>query len=414
MRRIKQSPSIQVAILFAVSVFCATADANIKPLDSAFNALVDNGDIPGAVILVQHQGDLIHEGVYGLQDVEFSKPMQKDTIFRIASQTKAVVSVAVMMLQEDGQLLIDEPVGNYIPEYLQTVVSVDPASNDGVATIAANRPITIRDLLTHTAGIDYGGTFRTRDGLDPWGEAGIQGWYFAHRTEPILETIKKIGGLPHAAQPGEQFVYGYNTDILGALVEVVSGESLESFLENRIFAPLNMSDTHFYLPKNKRHRLATVYGLKDGKLSRAPNESTMTGQGGYIDGPRTSFSGGAGLLSTASDYLKFLTMMHDEGTVNGQKILSRKTIELMTVDHLGDIPFSPGSGFGLGFRILKDIGRAGVPGSVGAYSWGGAYHTTYWVDPTEQLIVTYMTQVIPAGGLRDHAMLNTLVYQHLK
>ena len=138
MRRIKQSPSIQVAILFAVSVFCATADANIKPLDSAFNALVDNGDIPGAVILVQHQGDLIHEGVYGLQDVESSKPMQKDTIFRIASQTKAVVSVAVMMLQEDGQLLIDEPVGNYIPEYLQTVVSVDPASNDGVATIAAN------------------------------------------------------------------------------------------------------------------------------------------------------------------------------------------------------------------------------------------------------------------------------------
>lgn len=410
----QKTPIQQIIFLITISVLCGFAEANITRLDNAFETFVQNGQLPGAVLLVQHKGDLIHEGIYGMQDIESSKPMQKNTIFRIASQTKAIVSVAVMMLQEEGKLLIDEPVGNYIPEYLETTVSVDPASNHEADTVSANRAITIRDLLTHTAGIDYGGSFGNRNGLDPWASAGIQGWYFAHRTEPILDTVKKMAGLPHAAQPGERFVYGYNTDILGALVEVVSGQSLEKFLETRLFTPLSMSDTHFYLPKNKRQRLATVYGLKDGKLSRAPDESTMTGQGGYVDGPRISFSGGAGLLSTAADYLKFLTMMSNGGTVKGQKILSRKTVELMTIDHLGEIPLSPGSGFGLGFRVLKDLGRAGVPGSIGAYSWGGAYHTTYWVDPSEQLVVTYMTQVIPAPGLQDHAKLSTLVYQHLE
>ncbi len=336
--------------------------------------------------------------------------MPRNAIFRIASQTKALVSVGVMLLQEEGRLLISDPIGKYLPAFQKTTVAVSN-EDSGYDVVPAKRPITIRDLLTHTAGIGYGGGLAR----DRWKEAGIQGWYFAHRDEPIAATVSRMAALPFDAQPGERFVYGYNTDILGALIESLSGEALDEFLKARILKPLGMQDTHFYIPSAKKERLAVVYSdTGAGRLERAPNPGGMVGQGAYIEGPRTSFSGGAGLLSTATDYARFLLMMLNGGEFNGNRILSSKTVELMTMNHLGEVALPwDGVGFGLGFSVVMDPGARGLPGSVGEFGWGGAYHSTYWVDPAEQLVVVYFTQLIPANGLDDHGKLRALVYQAL-
>ena len=191
----------------------------------------------------------------------------------------------------------------------------------------------------------------------------------------------------------------------------MSGQPLDRFLQSRIFEPLGMEDTQFYLSPEKLNRLATVYSAAGGGLERAPDPGHMVGQGAYVNGPRTSFSGGAGLLSTATDYARFLQMMLNGGELEGTRLLSRKTVELMTTSHLTDQPFRAGQGFGLGFSVVEDVGARGLPGSLGEFGWGGAYHSTYWVDPVEELVVVYMTQVIPAGGLDDHGRLRALIYQ---
>ena len=218
------------------------------------------------------------------------------------------------------------------------------------------------------------------------------------------------------AEPGERFVYGYNTDILGAVIEQASGMNLDKFLKERVLDPIGMNDTHFYLPKNKVNRLSTSYMAYEGKpLERSPDPGLGMGQGHYVNGPRKSFSGGAGYLSTALDYAKFLQMMLNGGKFNGNQILSPKTVELMIADHVGvrDIPYGSrgGSGFGLGFSITKDVGERGEPGSVGTFEWGGAYGSTYWADPVEDLVVVYFKQLIPTNGVDDHAKLRNLVYQ---
>ena len=219
-----------------------------------------------------------------------------------------------------------------------------------------------------------------------------------------------MASLPHAAQPGTAWVYDYGTDILGALVEVASGQPLDAFLHDNIFEPLGMDDTYFYLPRAKASRLAVVYSHNDnGPITRTPDVSAMVGQGAYVEGPRTSFSGGAGLLSTANDYGRFLDALQGGGRLGRARILSSKTVELMTVDHLGDIEWQEGNGFGLGFLVTLDIGANGAPGSVGTYGWGGAYHTIYWIDPVEEITVTYMTQLLPSA-VDDHAKLRALVY----
>ena len=411
----------------AVLVFPACAEAgsdggaqelsHVVPSEAGFvpgrlehvGALLDDyaadGRLPGAVVAVLRDGAVVYEHAAGFADMEARTPLAADAIFRIASQTKAIVSVAVLMLQENGALLIGDPVGKYLPAFVETTVA-EALPDGGFEEVPAERPITIRDLLTHTAGIGYG----VGPGGERWAEADITGWYFAHREEPVRATVDRMGSLPFQAQPGAQFVYGYNTDILGALVEEVSGQSLDDFLRSRIFEPLRMRDTHFYLPPGKRDRLATVYNQETpGMLERAPDGPGMATQGQYVDGPRASFSGGAGLVSTARDYARFLQMMLDGGTLGDARILSPASVALMTTNHVGDL-FAPGMGFGLGFSVRLDLGEAGEPGSLGDFGWGGAYHSTYWVDPAEGLVVVYFTQVVPAAGLDDHQKLRALVY----
>ncbi len=380
----------------------------LNTFSNTFHQYVNQGQLPGTVTLIARKGQVVYHEAIGMQDIENEISMTTDAMFRIASQTKAIVSTAVMMLQERGQLLINDPISKYIPEFKNSTVAVKN-EDDSYDVVPANREITIRDLLTHTAGIGYGYGVAA----DKWEEADLQGWYFAHRDEAVLETVKRIALLPHDAQPGSQFVYGYNTDILGALVNVVSGQSLAEFLSEHILDPLGMNDTYFYLPKNKAKRLATVYNMVDQRLVRAPKEGTMQSQGHYVKGPRKNYSGGAGLVSTAMDYAKFLQMMLNGGTYNNHRILSRKSVELMTVDHLGGIEYSwqNGMGFGLGYSISKDLGLRGELGSVGEFGWGGAYHSSYWVDPKEELVVVYFTQVIPIQNVDDHQKLRALVYQ---
>ena len=380
----------------------------LERLDVAMQGYIDDERLSGAVVFVARKGQVVYHKAFGERDRESDSAMQNDSIFRIASQSKAVVSAGIMALQEQGKLLITDPLAKYFPEFTETSVAV---RNDegGYEVVPGRRPIVLRDLLTHTAGISYG----QGPAKDRWAEAGIQGWYFADRSEPVGDTVAKMGALPFDAQPGERWVYGYNTDILGAVAERVSGRPLDEFLRDTILDPLGMNDTHFYLPESKVDRLATVYSTSESGLERAPDPGHMVGQGQYVEGPRVSFSGGAGLVSTASDYARFLQMMLNGGTLNGRRILSRKTVELMTVDHLHGIEFRPGQGFGLGFYVIEEVGSRGVPGTAGEFGWGGAYHSTYWVDPAEELVVVYLTQLIPAGRIDDHSKLRTLVYQAL-
>ena len=378
----------------------------LQRLNTVLENYVENKQLPGAVVMISRKGKIAHTAAVGYRDYETKDPIRENTIFRIASQTKAIVSVGIIMLMEEGKLLLNEPVGNYIPEFNTTTVAVK--DGDSYKVVPANRKITIRDLLTHTAGIGYGWGLAH----DQWEKAGITGWYFAHRKAPILETVKAIARLPQEAQPGEKYVYGYNTDILGALIEVVAQQPLDVFLQQRVLDPLGMKDTYFYLPPKLTDRLATVYSPTENGLSAAPVGTGMQAQGEYVKGPRTSFSGGAGYLSTALDYSKFLQMMLNKGVYNGQRLLSRKSVELMLENHIGTkFPWGKGQGFGLGFSIHLAPGESGIMGSVGDFGWGGAYHSVYWADPTEELSVVYFTQLIPANDLDDHKKLRNLVYQ---
>jgi CubicO group peptidase (beta-lactamase class C family) len=382
----------------------------LERLNAAMRQAVEDGQTAGIVTLVARRGRIVQLAAFGKQDVEAGIPMSKDTIFRIASQSKAVTSVAVMMLMEEGRLLLSDPVSKFIPAFKKTTVRVPPpegAPKDSPGgTVPAKREITIRDLLTHTSGISYG-----------WGPmeaqykaANVLGWYFADKDEPVGAAIERLASLPFESQPGEKFVYGFSTDVLGYVVEKASRQSLDEFFRTRIFAPLKMNDTHFFLPKEKESRLAAVYGATDdGKIERAADPGT--GQGDYVNGPRRCFSGGAGLLSTATDYARFLEMLRGGGELEGVRVLSRKTVELMTSNHVGTLFDDGRFGFGLGFSITEHVGRSGQPGSVGEFGWGGAYHTDYWVDPAEGLVAVFMTQLLPAKGSDLHGRFRSLIYQ---
>ncbi|MCP5146197.1 MAG: beta-lactamase family protein [Gammaproteobacteria bacterium] len=381
--------------------------ARLQALQARLEQYARDGKISGGVVMIARHGKVVMHHAFGERDREAHSQMTTDSVFRIASQTKAIISTGIMMLQEQGKLVIGDPVANYLPEFAQTTVAVkrDDGSYD---VVKANRQITVHDLLTHSSGISYGSGIAA----DRWEAAGIQGWYFADRNEPIRETVRKMAALPFDAQPGEKWIYGYNIDILGAIIEVASGQPLDRFLRENILDPLGMNSTQFYLPREQRDRLAVVYSARDGKLERTADKGGMVSQGSYVDGPRKSFSGGAGLLSTAGDYARFLQMMLNGGELDGKRLLSANSVHLMTVDHMkGEATFiQPGVGFGLGFSVVTDLGARGIPGSLGEFAWGGAYHSTYWVDPVEDMLVVYLTQTLPAGDVDDFARLRAMLY----
>ena len=423
--------SARVPLLFAASLLLCLPPAEAQPrattattpaaigvsperlnrLSSTLQQYVDQQRVAGMVTIVVRNGRTVHLEAFGKRDVESGAPMQTDTIFRIASMSKAITSVATMMLIEEGKLLLSDPVSKFIPSFAKTTVIVPPppgaVPGTPVSVVPAKRQITIRDLLTHTAGIGYGAG--PAEAL--YKAAGVHMWYFADKAEPIATTIDRLAALPFDAQPGEKYVYGFNTDILGVVVEKASGMSLDEFFKTRIFQPLKMVDTHFFLPLEKRDRLATVYSLRDGKLVRAPQEGM--GQGAYADGPRQSFSGGAGLLSTASDYARFLQMIVGGGELEGVRLLGPKTVELMSSSHTAGLYNEGRTGFGLGFEVVEHVGRSGEHGSVGLLSWGGAYHTDFWADPQEKLVAVLMTQLLPAAGSDLHGKFRALVYQSI-
>ncbi|MGE5360492.1 MAG: serine hydrolase domain-containing protein [Bacteroidales bacterium] len=381
----------------------------LERLKSVMQEYADQGRLAGTITVVMRGGRVAALNAVGKQDVERNIPMRPDTIFRMASMSKAVTSVAAVMLMEEGKLRLADRVGTFLPAFKQTSVALPPSSPGGrFGVVAAKREITIRDLLTHTAGISYGGG----PAAEQFKAAGLQTWYLADKSEPIGTLMERLAGMPFEAQPGEAFVYGYNTDILGAVIEKVSGMPLDQFFRTRIFEPLKMTDTCFYLPPEKRSRLATVYSATpEGGIKRAPEPGM--GQGDYVDGPRRCFSGGAGLLSTANDYSRFLQMLLNGGELDGVRVLSPKFIEMMTSNHVGNLYSNGNFGFGLGFEIVEHVGRAGRPGSVGAYGWGSAYYSNFWVDPQEKLVAVFLTQLIPAGSLDLQDKFRYLVYQSI-
>jgi CubicO group peptidase (beta-lactamase class C family) len=379
----------------------------LKRVDAYLQQQVDSNRIAGAVGLVLRDGRVVYERAVGWADRESGRRMTTDALFRIASQTKALTSIAIMILFEEGKIALNNPVSRFIPAYARTTVMVNgqPAP--------ATRQITIRDLLTHTAGISYG----TDSALAPryrekgLGPAAGGGWYTADKDEPVCTTMERLATLPFARQPGEAWVYGYNTDILGCVVEKASGVPLDEFIRTRITDPLGMKDTYFFVPTAKRGRLVAVYASDaDGRAARAADGAT--GQGHYVDGPRRSFAGGAGMVSTARDYARLMQMMLNGGELDGARILSPQTVALMTTNQTGTLFGSNGQSFGLGFSIVERLGADNTLFSVGSYGWGGAYGSQYRVDPAQRVVLVFMLNQLPNRS-DVAAKFPTLVYQAL-
>jgi CubicO group peptidase (beta-lactamase class C family) len=370
---------------------------------------VDEGSIVGAVTLVMRDGVVVHQSAVGWADKEGRKQMRDDTLFRIASQTKALTSVAVLQLVEEGKLSLTMPVSKVVSSFAKSTVAV--TENGRTSTVPAKREITIRDLLTHTAGISYGTqpSIAAQYEAKGLGPAAGNGWYFADKNEPVCDSMERLGTLPFVAQPGEAFVYGYNTDILGCVVERVSGQSLDQFFKSRIIDPLGMTDTFFYVPANKRDRLAAVYASVDGKAVRATEGAK--GQGNYAEGPRRAFSGGAGLVSTAKDYARFLEMIRRDGEFEGKRILSPRSVALMRTNQVGNLHSPDGIGFGYGFQTTERYGANGME-TPGSFGWGGAYGSSYRIDPKERLVTVFMIQMLPLqNDVRER--FSAMLYQSL-
>jgi CubicO group peptidase (beta-lactamase class C family) len=362
--------------------------ARLNRLTDALRGEIDRGRVPGAVALIARRGKLGYFEALGARDPATAAPMHKDTIFRFYSMTKPIVSVAAMMLWEEGRVLLNDPIAKYIPDFAARKVAVE--RHGKVELVPAERDITIQDLLRHTSGFTY--EFR--------GTAPVQKMYMEaklfRRNQTNAEHAQTLATLPLMHQPGTQWEYSRSTDVVGRLVEVLSGQSLGAFLSERILGPLGMVDTDFHVPAQKHQRLAEAFA-KDPESGAAVQLVEVR--------ERPMFeSGGGGLVSTAMDYARFLQMLLSGGTLDGRRLLSRKTIEFMTADHLGPVTGAsdlliPGYGFGLGFAVRMHAGIAQVPGSVGQYYWGGLAGTTFWVDPAEQL---FALMLIQGPGQREY------------
>jgi CubicO group peptidase (beta-lactamase class C family) len=368
------------------------SSARLAAFGEQIRSDVKSGRLPGAVIMVARNGKLVYSEAIGAQDPKTGAPMRKDSIFRIYSMTKPIVSVAVMMLVEEGKLQITEPVSKYIPELKNLKVGVektDDAGNKKLDLVPAAREITIQDLLRHTSGLTYG-VFGKSLVKDEYTKAGIDS-----RDQTNAEVMQKLAAVPLHFQPGTTWEYSRSVDVLGHLLERISGEPLDKYLEARIFKPLGMKDSGFWVPAPKQNRIAEAFDTDpDSKAKVSLTE---------IRSAPKLLSGGGGAVSTAPDYMRFAQMLLNGGELDGVRLLSRKTVEYMMSDHLGAVRASslqrgaaylpgPGYGFGLGFAVRTEGGEAGTPGTPGDANWGGLGGTYFWVDPKEKLAVVWMAQ----------------------
>jgi CubicO group peptidase (beta-lactamase class C family) len=373
------------------------------------NEHVAKGRIAGAIGLISRRGQIAYFETYGWQDREAKVAMKKDAIFRMYSMTKPVTGVAVMILYEEGRFSLNDPVSKYLPEFTKpkvAVVKTDPATKTKTREIVpARREISILDLLRHTAGLDYRGP-EDSDGKLLYQQLGV-----FSEDQTIGDAVRKLAQAPLVSQPGTTWEYGLSMDVLARLVEVVSGKTYDKFLETRIFKPLGMVDTGFHVPQEKHNRLTKLYTPAENQTIKL---STAAPQTSYMKAA-TLFGGGSGLVSTASDYLKFCQMLLNGGELNGVRILSRKTVELMSADHLGDLPRAPllatGYGFGFTMAVNRGVGQTGAVGSQGEYFWGGAAGTRFWIDPKEQMIGIFLVQILPHTNLTYGTQFRQLAYQ---
>jgi CubicO group peptidase (beta-lactamase class C family) len=380
---------------------------------------VDQKLIAGGVALIARHGKLAYLDSAGVRDREAGKPMTPDTIFRIASMTKPVTSVAVMMLVDEGRIKLDDPLSKYVPEFKS--MTVLRRKDDGTyERVPAEREITVHNLLTHTAGISYG-FFGKEHISDLYKKANISDG-LTQTEGTIGDNAQRLARLPLLHQPGSTWEYGLNTDVLGRVIEVASGMTLDQFCQKRIFEPLKMPDTHFFLPTEKRDRLAAVYTPGEDKtITRVGDKPVTTGPVTYSAsfhylGPRTYFSGGAGLVSTASDYARFLQMLLNRGELDGVRLLKPETVDQMTRNQIGDLKnaFSPhGDKFGYGFGVVTEAAKGKDPASAGTYYWGGFFNTLFFVDPEKKMVAVLLTQLYPSNHLKLRDEFKRLVYEAL-
>ena len=378
----------------------------LERIGEVFQDYVEEGRIAGAVGMVLRNGKLAYVDAWGMRDLEAGDVMEEDDLFKICSMTKPVASVAVMTLYEEGHFFLSDPIGRYLPALANLRVAnlAEASAGQEIPTERARRQVTIHDLLRHTSGFTYGDLSNT-----------VVDAVYREREilyQPTLEDqVAALGEIPLLYQPGTQWNYSVSVDVLGRLVEVVSGQPFDVFLRERIFDPLGMADTGFRVPDSKSDRVAPTYGHS------GPDRALGLGDTSICDLPPTLFSGGAGLRSTAQDYARFAQMLLNGGELDGARILGRKTVELMTVDHLEEgMPtgfLSPGWSFGLGFTVKTEAGLDGLPSSVGEYNWIGIQGTSFWVDPEEDLVGVFMVQIRPNRDITFRDQFKRLVYQAL-
>lgn len=385
--------------------------ARLKRIDTVINDYINKNFLTGAVTLIVKDNQLIQYKGYGYQDVETKKPMKNDAIFRIMSQTKAITSAAIMILYEQGKLLLDEPIADFIPEFRNPVVLEKYNEVDTTyTTVPARRNITFRDLLTHSSGIDYA-DIGTAKGKAIYAKAGVPSG-LGYFNADLLSKMKVLAKLPLQFQPGEKWQYGLNSDLLGCLVEVISGNSLADFFRKNIFEPLGMKDTYFNVPSSKANRLASVYTEDSLHHIIKWSHTFRNIDPDYPLMEKKYFSGGAGLSSTAFDYAIFMQMLLNGGTYDGHRILSPRSVEMMTSPQL-DFLYNGNDNFGLGFGITSAKSAAKNARSEGSFAWGGYYGTTYWADPKTHMVCLIMTQHTPNSHRDIASKFEALVYAAL-
>ena len=386
--------------------------AKLAYIDTLINNYLRNEWETGIVTIIVKDNQLVQYKGYGYLNAATRKPMPPDAMFRIMSQTKAITGVGIMILYEQGKLLLDEPVGDFIPEFRnQVVLDKFNAADTTYTTVPAKRTITIRDLLTHSSGIDYA-DIGSAAMKAIYAKAGIPSG-LGYFDRDLKTEMKKLGKLPLGFQPGEKFQYGLNTDLLGCLIEIISAQTLDAFLRENIFEPLGMKDTYFNVPEPKANRLATVYTENDEHHIIPWSHSFRNIDPDYPTMKKHYFSGGAGLTSTAFDYAIFMQMLLNGGIYNGKRILSPRTVEIMTSNQL-DFHFNGTDDFGLGFEIVSDKAANLGPKNKGSFSWGGYYGTTYWADPKAKMVCLIMTQHTPNSHGDLASKITDIIYSSLR